>query len=131
MKKVLIVDDEEDALKMLGKRLTVEGYSVITATNGKDAIALARSQHPDIIILDIIMPEMEGGEVAAELKEHLSTRNIPVILLTAIFSKAEEEEYNSMIGGHITLAKPLDTKKLLDQMKILLDSTCYRQNPSF
>jgi len=123
MKKVLIVDDEEDALKMLGKRLTVEGYSVITATNGKDAIALAKSQHPDIIILDIIMPEMEGGEVAAVLKEHPLTRSIPVILLTAILSKAEEEKYGSMVGGHITLAKPLDAEKLLEQMKILLDST--------
>ena len=123
MKKVLIVDDEEDALKMLGKRLTVEGYFVITATNGKDAIALAKSQHPDIIILDIIMPGMDGGQVAAELKEHPSTRNIPVILLTAILSKAEEEKYDSMVGGHITLAKPLDAEKLLDQMNKLLGST--------
>jgi CheY-like chemotaxis protein len=123
MKKVLIVDDEEDLLKVLGKRLTVEGYSVIKATNGKDAIALAKSQHPDIIILDIIMPEMDGGEVAAELKEHPSTQNIPVILLTAILSKAEEEKYGSIVGGHITLAKPLDAEKLLDQMKNLLGST--------
>ena len=108
---------------MLGKRLTAEGYSVITATNGTDAIALAKSQHPDIIILDIIMPEMEGGEVAAELKEHPSTRNIPVIFLTALLSKAEEEKYGSMVGGNITLAKPLDAEKLLDQMKKLLGST--------
>ncbi len=123
MKKVLIVDDEEDALQMLGKRLTTEGYSVITATNGKDAIALAKSQHPDIIILDIIMPEMEGGQVAAELKEHPLTRSIPLILLTAMLSKEEEEKYGSMVGGHIALAKPLDAEKLLDQMKKLLDST--------
>ena len=123
MKKVLIVDDEEDVLLMLGKRLTASGYSVITATNGKDAIALAKSQHPDIIVLDIIMPEMDGGEVMAELKEHPSTRSIPVILLTALFSKAEEEKYGSMAGGNITLAKPLDAEKLLEQMKKLLGST--------
>jgi CheY-like chemotaxis protein len=123
MKKVLIVDDEKDTLLMLGKRLTAGGYSVITATNGKDAIALAKSQHPDIIILDIIMPGMEGGEVAAELKDYPSTRNIPVILLTAMLTKAEEEKYDSMVGGHITLAKPLDAEKLLEEMKILLDST--------
>jgi CheY-like chemotaxis protein len=122
MKKVLIVDDEKDTLLMLGKRLTAGGYSVITATNGKDAIALAKSQHPDIIILDILMPEMDGGEVVAELKEHPSTRSIPVILLTAILSKAEEEKYGSVVGGNITLAKPLDAEKLLDQMKKLLGS---------
>jgi two-component system alkaline phosphatase synthesis response regulator PhoP len=125
MKKVLvlIVDDEEDVLWMLGKRLTAEGYSVITATNGKDAIALAKSRHPDIIVLDIIMPEMEGDEVAAELKEHPLTRNIPVIFLTALRSKAEEKEHGSMVGSNITLSKPLDPEILLDQIKKLLPVT--------
>jgi len=122
MKKVLIVDDEKDTLLMLGKRLTAGGYSVITATNGTDAIALAKSQHPDIIILDILMPEMSGGEVAAELREHPLTRSIPVILLTAILSKEEEKIYGSVVGGNITLAKPLDAEKLLDQMEKLLGS---------
>jgi len=123
MKKVLIVDDEEDVLWMLGKRLRAVGYSVITATNGTDAIGLAKSQHPDIIILDIIMPGMEGGEVAAELKEHPLTRSIPVILLTAMLSKTEEKKHGSMVGGHTALAKPFDIEKLLDQMKKLLCST--------
>jgi CheY-like chemotaxis protein len=59
----------------------------------------------------------------AELKEYPSTRSIPVIFLTAMLSKAEEEEHGSKVGGHITLAKPLDAEKLLDQMKKLLDST--------
>src|SRR4030042_94371 len=102
MKKVLIliVDDEEDLLWMLGKRLTAEGYSVLAATNGADALALAKSQHPDIIVLDIIMPEMEGGEVAAELKEHPVTRNIPVIFLTALRSKEEEKKHGLSVGEH-------------------------------
>jgi CheY-like chemotaxis protein len=123
MKKVLIVDDEQDFLQVLGKRLTASGYSVITATNGRDAIFLAQSQRPDIIILDILMPQMDGGEVMAELKEHSTTRNIPVIFLTALFSKAEEEKYGSIVSGNITLAKPLDAEKLLEQMKKLLDDT--------
>ncbi len=59
-KKILIVDDEKDILLMLKKRLTAKGYFVITATNGADALMLANSKHPDIIVLDILMPGMDG-----------------------------------------------------------------------
>ena len=69
MKNILVVDDEKDVLFMLEKRLTAEGYSVITATNGNDALALAKLHLPDLIILDIVMLGMEGGEVAEKLKE--------------------------------------------------------------
>jgi CheY-like chemotaxis protein len=122
MKKVLIliVDDEEDALWMLGKRLTAEGYSVIAANNGTDAIALAKSQHPDIIILDIVMPGMDGGEVAAKLREHPLTRSIPVIFLTALLTKTEEYQGSHTISSNIAFAKPFDTEELLAQIKGLL-----------
>ncbi|MDD5327700.1 MAG: response regulator [Phycisphaerae bacterium] len=126
MKKpvVLVVDDEEDVLKMLEKRLTSQGYSVITATDGAEAVVLAKSRHPDIIILDIMMPRgMEGGQVAAELKDHPSTRNIPVIFLTGLCSKAEEKRHGSIIGSNITLAKPVDPEVLLDRIKKLLPDT--------
>jgi CheY-like chemotaxis protein len=118
---ILIVDDEEDALWMLGKRLTAEGYSVIAATNGTDAIALAKSQHPDIIILDIVMPGMDGDEAAAKLREHPLTRSIPVIFLTALLTKTEEHQRNHTISSSITFfAKPFDTEELLAQIKGLL-----------
>jgi CheY-like chemotaxis protein len=120
MKKILVVDDDKDMLLMLEKRLTSEGYSVITATNGTSAIALAKSQHPDIIILDIVMPGMDGGEVAAKLKEHPLTRSIPVIFLTALLTKTEEYQENHTISSNITFAKPLDTEELLAQIKELL-----------
>ena len=120
MKKILIVDDEKDVLLMLEKRLTAEGYSVITTTKGTSAIALAKSQHPDIIILDIVMPVMDGGEVAAKLREHPLTRNIPVIFLTALLSKTEEYHENRMIGSNITFAKPFDTEELLARINELL-----------
>ncbi|MFA5271639.1 MAG: response regulator [Candidatus Omnitrophota bacterium] len=121
---ILIVDDEEDALKVLEKRLTSQGYSVISTTDGAEAVALAKSKHPDIIILDIMMPGgMEGGQVAAELKDHPSTKNIPVIFLTALRSKAEEKEYGLIIGDNVTLAKPFDPEMLLDKIKNLLPDT--------
>lgn len=123
MNKVLIIDDEEDFLLVLKKRLTSEGYSVVTATNGVDAIGLALLDPPDIIILDVLMPEMDGGQVLEELKDYSATRNIPVILLTALFTKAEEKKYGSMSGDYIAIAKPPDTGKLLEQMKKLLNTT--------
>ncbi|MFA5293437.1 MAG: response regulator [Phycisphaerae bacterium] len=123
MKKILIVDNDEDFLQMLGKRLTSEGYSVIKATTGTDAIGWALLEHPDIIILDVLMPNMEGEEVAAKLKEYVQTRNIPVIFLTALITKTDEEKYSSKANGHIIFAKPLDTGKLLEQIKKLLNST--------
>lgn len=120
MKKILAVDDEEDVLLMLEKRLTSEGYSVITTTNGTSAIALAKSQHPDIIILDVAMPGMDGGEVAAKLREHPLTRSIPVIFLTVLLTKREEYQGNHTISSNITFAKPFDTEELLAQIKELL-----------
>jgi DNA-binding response OmpR family regulator len=120
MKKILVVDDEKDVLLMLEKRLTAEGYSVITTTKSRNAIALAKSQHPDIIILDIVMPGMDGGEVAAKLREHPLTRSIPVIFLTALLTKTEEYQGSHTISSNIAFAKPFDTEELLAQIKELL-----------
>jgi DNA-binding response OmpR family regulator len=120
MKKILVVDDEKDVLLMLEKRLTAEGYSVITTTKGTNAIALAKSQHPDIIILDVVMPGMDGGEVAAKLREHPLTRSIPVIFLTALLTKTEEYQGSHTISSNIAFAKPFDTEELLAQIKELL-----------
>ena len=120
MKTILVVDDEKDVLFILKKILTVKGYSVITATNGTNAIALAKSQHPDLIILDIVMPGMNGGEVSAKLQEHPSTRGIPLIFLTALLTKTEEHQNNHIINRNITFAKPIDTEELLAQIEGLL-----------
>jgi len=119
-KTILVVDDEKDVQFMLEKRLTADGYSVIIANNGTDALMLAKSKHPDLIILDLVMPGIEGGEVAARLKAALETRDIPIIFLTVLLSKTEEEKYGPLIGGNITLAKPFNPEELLAQIKKLL-----------
>ncbi len=81
MKKVLIVDDEPDVLEVLGRRLTQAGYQVIKAQNGEDGILKAKKELPNLIILDIIMPDMDGGSVANKLKEDKTTKDIPIIFL--------------------------------------------------
>ena len=112
-KKVLIVDDETDALFILEKELVACGYSVITADNGNDALNLALSGRPDIILLDVALPDMLGGEVAAKLKDNPITRLIPVIFLSAMFSKTEESIKGHVIGDNLMFAKPYDIQELL------------------
>lgn len=116
-KKILIVDDDKDVLSVLEKRLTVEKYSVITANNGQDAIILAKAQRPDLIMLDIIMPGIDGAEVAGKLREDPETRNIPVIFLTCMLTPEEEKQKRHHVAGNIFIAKPYDIKELLSEIK--------------
>jgi CheY-like chemotaxis protein len=120
MSKILLVDDEKDVLLVLTKRLVAQGYIVITADNGHDAITLAKSKAPDLIILDVLMPGMDGGEVAEKLRNDPQTQNIPVIFLTALLAKAEECKEEHTTARSITFAKPVDTEELLSQIKKLL-----------
>ncbi|MFB0524121.1 MAG: response regulator [Phycisphaerae bacterium] len=119
-KRILIVDDERDALFILEKELAARGYSVITADNGNDAITLARSKHPDLIIFDVAMPDMDGGQVAGKLQEGLLTKDIPIIFLTALFPKTKEEEQRRVLAGHVFIAKPYDIEELAAQMEKLI-----------
>ncbi len=119
-KKILIVDDEENVLLMLKKRLTAKGYFVITATNGKDALMLANSKHPDLIILDVLMPGMDGPEVATQLKESPKTKDISVVFLTCLYAKVEESEHGHMVGNRMIFAKPYDPKELEETIERLL-----------
>jgi DNA-binding response OmpR family regulator len=120
MKKILAVDDEKDVLLMLEKRLTAKGYSVITTTNGTNAIALAKSQHPDIIILDMLLPDIHAGEVAARLKDEEQTKDIPIIFLSGLFSKAEEAKKGHLINGQTMFAKPYDIEELQNAIEELI-----------
>jgi two-component system alkaline phosphatase synthesis response regulator PhoP len=112
-KKILIVDDENDLLSVLAKSLAGKEYTVITANNGKDAVLLAKSKKPDLIILDVLMPDMDGSEVAMQLKENPATKDIPVIYLTCLYTKEEEHEKGFGVGNNIVLAKPYDIEELV------------------
>ena len=108
-KKILLVDDEKDTLIVLEKQLTTAGYAVVTADGGTQALLLAESERPDLIVLDIQMPDMDGGEVANKLKEDSVMKNIPVVYSTCLLSENEDYKY----GGNIMLAKSKDSKELI------------------
>ena len=120
IKKILVVDDEKDVLLVLKKELAGRGYFVITADNGKDAIMLARSKQPSLIILDVLMPGMDGPEVAIKLKENPKTRDIPIMFLSCLYPKSEEVAKGHMVGVQVVFAKPYDPEELVSTIEELL-----------
>jgi len=122
MKKatILVVDDEKNVLKIMSYNLRARGYSVITAANGIDGYDLARSKRPDLIILDILIPDIDGSELAEKLKEEPETKDIPVIFQTALLSKDIEKNNRNIVGGNVMFAKPCDFDELAKQIEKLL-----------
>jgi len=117
-KKILIVDDEEAIGQMVKLNLEETGeYIVKSLTKGSSAVSVAAEFQPNLIFLDMIMPDIDGGDVFNALKENKDTKNIPVIFLTAITTDEEMNNTAGMVAGHLFLAKPATTKKLIDSIK--------------
>jgi len=123
-KKILIVDDETDALSILEKELAARGYSIITADNGNDAINLAKSEHPDLVILDLWMPDMSEWVIDAKLKADLKTNDIPIILLTCLLQRKEGEKQGRVIYDQVFIAKPYSIEGLSAQIERLTNWQC-------
>jgi DNA-binding response OmpR family regulator len=119
MKKILVVDDLPENVFMLQDRLEHEGYEVLTAYDGKTAIEKAITILPDLILLDVIMPEMSGLVVLEKLKEYSSTSNIPVILVTAK-SGAEDIKEGLEAGAFDYIKKPFNRIELLARVNSAL-----------
>ena len=115
-KRVLIVDDELDFVKMLQARLQIEGYEVLSAEDGPKGIQAARKERPDVIILDIMLPGMDGHMVCDMLKKSTLTWSIPVIYLTAKTSQADEFLAIEK-GAKYYLTKPYNPAMLLEMVK--------------
>ena len=120
-KKILVVDDEEEVLLHLSNILKRADYDVISTTKGKEAVELAIYQRPDLIILDIVMPDMGGSEVAALLVENPSTTNVPIIFLTGILTKQEETSVKKP-GRNFVMAKPVTGAEVLDAVGKILST---------
>jgi CheY-like chemotaxis protein len=124
MKKILIVDDDSDIVELTKNRLEANSYEVISAANGEDALKKARKEMPDLIIMDILLPNMQGGEVVRYLKSEQETKDIPVIFLTAVASNAPQDQEDKGInveGKFFTaIAKPFKMERLLFEIKKLI-----------
>ena len=118
--KILIVDDDKDMLWVLEERLCAAGFDVVLADNGQLALIMAQTHHPDLIILDMQMPGMDGGEVLRRLKMDPTTESIPVLLLTCLLSTQESAKKKHSCGASLMLSKSVDATELVSAIKGLL-----------
>ncbi len=118
-KTVLVVDDEEDILELVRFNLLREGYQVKCTATGEEAIQIVKSNHPDLMVLDLMLPGMDGFEVAKFLKRDPETRNIPIVMLTA---KTEEADVLAGLemGADDYVTKPFSPKELAARVKAVL-----------
>jgi two-component system, OmpR family, alkaline phosphatase synthesis response regulator PhoP len=116
---ILIVDDEEDVLELVRYNLDKNGYKTIMASTGEDALTKARSKMPDMIILDLMLPGIDGLEVCKQLKNDAKTRNIPIIMLTA---RGEESDVITglELGAEDYITKPFSPKVLIARVRRIL-----------
>jgi two-component system alkaline phosphatase synthesis response regulator PhoP len=118
-KTIMVVDDNPDIITIVKTILEGKGYNVTSAYSGKELLAHLENQRPDLIILDIMMPEMDGLEVLTKLKEAAETSSIPVILLTA------KVQYEDVLGGYklgadYYITKPFTSTQLINGINLLL-----------
>lgn len=112
-KKILIIDDELDMVKVVTIRFEASGYEVISASNGQEGIDKSKRFKVDLILLDIIMPNMDGYEVCRKLKTDPKTKNIPIVIFTAA-GQQDLEKRCMALGPDAVIRKPFETAELLE-----------------
>ena len=117
--KILIVEDDKDILKMVEYNLKKEGYRTAYARDGEDAIEMAHSEHPDLILLDLMLPGIDGLEVCKQLKKESKTAGIPVIMVTAK-SQESDKVVGLELGADDYVTKPFSVRELLARVKAVL-----------
>lgn len=118
MIKILLVDDEEGLTRLMKLNLEQTGkFTVRTENRGSAALAAAKAFRPDLVILDIIMPDMEGSDVMRQFKQDASLKNVPVLFLTATVMKGEGNLASSGAGGYTFVAKPVTAAELIAEIE--------------
>lgn len=119
---ILVVDDEEDLRKVLDFNLSNQGYSTLLAATGKEAIELARAHVPDLVLLDVMLPDMQGTQVCQQLKQDAETRDIPIVMVTA-----RGEEIDRVVGFELGVddyvVKPFSVRELMLRVRAVLKRT--------
>jgi len=121
--RILVVDDEPDIVTLVKSRLEANGYEVVSAYNGKDGIEKAEEAQPDMILLDLMMPIMDGYEAGQKLKENPKTKEIPIILFTAAAAEEVAKKGAETIDAIDYVVKPFDDAALLFLINRIADIT--------
>ena len=117
MAKVLIVDDNESFRRLNAEFLKMDGHEVLTARNGRETLALIREERPDVLLLDIMMPGMDGYEICRQIKSDPGTQDIMVAMITALPSSERFKSFQAGADEHIT--KPIPSRQLRDTVRQL------------
>ncbi len=118
-KRILVVDDEQDIVKMVGLRLKANGYEVLSANDGQQGLETAQKEKPDLIILDVMMPKMDGYKVCGLLKKDSRFAKTPIIIFTAK-AQDKDKDLGREVGANAYLTKPFDPPVLIAKVKELL-----------
>jgi len=118
-KKILVVEDEETLLELESILLTSKGYNVEVAMDGKSALELVANMKPDLVLLDIMIPEIDGFEVCRQIKANEATRHIPVVMLTAKKSR-DDRVMSEQVGADLYITKPFKTSMVIESIQRLL-----------
>src|SRR5262249_61444704 len=116
MTRVLVVDDEIDTLNLLRTILEISGYQAVTTLNSVDAITLAEVEHPDVVLLDIMMPELDGFTLCKMMRVHPATMNLPIVFVTA-YSSLDLEDRRMEAGADMVLPKPIGMDTLIEAVQ--------------
>ena len=121
-KKILVIDDEPMVIRMATDALVGRGFTVVSAPNGFEGLIAARGEHPDLILLDVVMPDLDGHEVLARLQKDDRTKDIPVIHLSAVGDF--DQQLDAMKHGSAAyITKPIKPAELADRVEAFLDPT--------
>ncbi len=119
MKKILVVDDDPLIVDVIAEKLKTSGYEVLKATDGVEAVRLAKASQPDLIILDLLMPIMGGAGAVIALKEDKKTKKIPIFFLTGA-DLSEDELKRDHVGADHIFHKPFSLQELMDKIRDIL-----------
>lgn len=126
---LLVVEDVPDILMLLVETLKFKGYRVVTATNGEEALEIIQKERPALIITDILMPKMDGFSLVHRLRLDPSTRNIPVMFLSATYITPEDKEFAHIIGVTRFIEKPVNLEEFFPSIEELLAKGRYDTRP--